>query len=222
MNEPSAVPTPERKRGRPPGQPPSAIPPNQPKAFPLDGKKLLGLPESAFSTDEQNYINEQMLQYMAILRKTPSARPYVEEAIKAAIDMKRHDLMIATERSRYENGVIPTAKVSWFTKMDQAKTQLMKRYTVALEAIGALPSQTMQQQSQEEQEDGYLTAILERYASEIRARKERGQKIGQPSPEALQIAEEAGLDPSRYKAQHAMPAADREAAITEYEKEKTP
>lgn len=220
---PFSKPTPARKRpaARPVESPaianpeppiavaPPALPPEPPPEKGESGERKLGRAIEAFSPSEITYIDDQMRQYMDILKNNPSVQTFVNEAIIANIEMQRHDKLVELQRKKYQQDGDAGDRTEWFLRMEKIRTSLLRRYTDSLEALGALPKDKVG----EAEADECMSDVHLRYLAEIKARKAVGQKIGEPSAEAMQLARDHGLDPARYRSDDVLSDADRTAII---------
>lgn len=203
---------PKRGRGRPPKAPREDAPLSRSEekapSDPNESQHLLGRPRSSFQAYEQTYIAELMDGYLGMLEKHPSVRAFVNEIILTDIEMQRHDKAVERERDKWI-GKTTDEQSQWLLKQDKVRASIMKRHVGALEAIGALPKDTMQNVKKDET----LSDVHLRYVKEIRERRERGQKIGEPSDEAKALLNADGKDVAKYVTESAVTDADRDEAI---------
>lgn len=168
----------------------------------------LGRPPTSWNEKEHAYIDEQMAQYLDILKTNPSTRKFVEEAITADIEMQRHDRMVERQRRQWPK-LLDDEQTAWVLKQDKHRSGLMKRYTDALEAIGAMPKSNVDESLKDES----LSDVHVRYANEIALRKTKGQRVGQISREAHQLATSEGLDVNRYGCADVIDDSERDQAL---------
>ncbi len=208
----------KRGRGRPPNAPKIDAPVTpgelKPPEDPEESEHLLGRARSSFLPYEQAYILELMDGYLGMLEKHPSVRAFVNEIILTDIEMQRHDKAVEKEREKWV-GKATDENSQWLLKQDKVRASIMKRHTAALEAIGALPKDTMQNVKKDET----LSDVHLRYAKEIRERKARGQRIGEPSEEAKELLRADGKDVMKYRTESMVSDEDRDAAIESIESE---
>ncbi len=98
--------------------------------------------------------------------------------------------------------------------MDKVREGLMRRYTDALEVIGYLPKDSIQQAA--ETGSDTLSAMHLAYISEINKRRAVQQPVGRPSQDAIELAENVGMNPAKYDTTGStIPETDRDEILAE-------
>jgi hypothetical protein len=161
-----------------------------PQSKPAIPGNLIGRPAKTFSDDERSYIDERLQDFLEFTLNDKRSVTIVNEAIHCDIEMQRIDAKISEIQEKPLNaGLISEIKV-----FNDHRSTYMKRYTAAMEMLGALPKD----KPQDTEEDLCMSDLHKRYFKAIRTRRERGDKIGQPSKEEAELAKSEGLDPKRY------------------------
>lgn len=194
-----------RFKPKPSETPVAATPPGVPPVLPV-AKTILGRPATSFSPAEQSLIDEQLGRFCDILKKDPGSKIFVDEIIVTDIEIQRGDRTAADwleSEPNYDKRV-----KAWETRRDK----LMDRHIAALKAIGAMPG------DQIDEESDALADVYMRYTKEVQARRHRNAPIGQLSADAVALAKDKGMTPERYGSQ-AMPEEARAEVVAEMEKQ---
>lgn len=196
-----------------PDTPAPTIPENIPQAFVEaneDSEILLGRDSKNFTPAELKMIRDAEEEFKDVARIV-GARVYVDQAITAMINLNRHDTAVERERLQYRDKPMTTDIFNRFMQYDKHRERLHAQYTAALEALGLTPKDSLLRQKDDEKEDPFSTVLL-RYATEIEARRARGDVVGAPSKAANALADSVGIDPSRYHAD-VIPDEDRDEIL---------
>lgn len=176
--------------------------------IPENTEFLLGIPAAEFNPNERKMIRDVIEEYQEIVKVSPASKIYVEEAARCVVELERYHFKVNQVRKRMKPA--DAAKnADILIEMDKERQLLIKRYTAALDAIGALPKDTLMQASA----DDSLSAIHLRYREEIERLKSEGRIPGMLSQEATDLARSVGLDPKRYGRDDVIPEEIREAEI---------
>lgn len=191
-----------------------AAPPAPPATDPEDVEAyLLGQPVTSFRPDEKEFIDEQMAQFLSVMKKNPGAKVFVTEIILTSVEMQRHDANVMRQRAVWGAAKLTEENTQWLLRMAKVRDSLLTRHTAALEAIGALPKDAMMRDAEP---DECMADVHRKYAAELKARRASGQGVGRPTDDALKLAASKGHDPARYRAEP-LPESVHEEVIVEIE-----
>lgn len=189
------------------------LPVPRPETAPGERDKLvMGFPPKDLTDEDLEYIKEEQERYEVFLKRH-GTRAYVEEAIRTTILMRHNTRKVAEVESRFEHQDDEDGRLRAMKILDKERADLMKRHTQALEALGALPKETMQDVDRDET----IGDIYVRYIGEIKALKARGQRVGEPSAEARNLLRRDGQDPGEFIRRDVVPDDVRDAEIQAYE-----
>jgi len=174
-------------------------------------KYILGQSTRFFNQRETMYANTEIERFRAILEASPTTKTFVHEILLAEIELQRHDERVqkAIERVRTinrnntknksdEEVLMGTEKdtMGMMEKYEKIRAKLMKRYTDACEALGAMPKDAVRNMENEET----ITDVHRRYIAELNMRRSNGQAVGRMSAAAKRLALEKGMNPEDYTA----------------------
>ncbi|MCW8129277.1 MAG: hypothetical protein KIS92_02745 [Planctomycetota bacterium] len=205
--KPEPVPTPEKKRGRPPNPetlPESTIDDKPTVRSPPTGEKIIGRDTSKFTVEELEFIRERLPEFTETLGNDRRSNQLVNDAIYYEVEIQRLD-----EIAGKITNVLSSANVTKLQALQKMRATYQDRYIQTLDLLGALPKDRYKHDPKED----FFLGIWRRYRKELDVMRKRGQRVGSPSPEAKKLARDVGLDPNDYKTPGAMRDAEREELL---------
>ena len=172
---------------------------------------LLGRPRRSYKPHEIAYIEDQMSGYAPLVAGSPGSRVFVEEAIKSGLALQHHDERVDKALTRHGGKMDEKDRLAF----DKERREIMRRHTSALDSLGALPKDTMQHLEADET----LAKVHLRYRAEIENLKAAGQRVGEISQAAKDLAESVGLDQTRYGSTDVLPDSARDEALKDIQAE---